>query len=192
MHVYDVIHRNNDLLKSPIFFLVTGDWAYVSYMRLYRLDQINKVIHYVILLILSKYGLILILFVTIFLHRVPIWWMTELFLKYSCLNQVNCVLLLTSLECSIFIEYNIWCCNRNVTTFLARNSFLCFNLLRFATIRFALNRMKWTNATEWTTTATCQAKDCSARHSAVGQNDSIFSWKMRMSNFLLLDIEVLL
>ena len=107
--------------KSPIFFPVTGDWAYVSYMRLYGLDQINSVIHHVILLILWNYGLILILFVTIFLHRVPMWWMNKLFLKHSCLNQVSCVLLLISLE------YQIWCCNFHFTTFLGgNNSFLSF------------------------------------------------------------------
>jgi len=51
-----------------------------------------------------------------------------------------------------------------------------------ATTRFALNRMESTDAPEFSTSATCGAKGCSARHSAVGQNDSIQSWKMRMSN----------
>jgi len=60
------------------------------------------------------------------------------------------------------------------------------------TTRFALNGMESTDATEWTTTATCRSKGCSARHSAVGQNDSIRAERCGCQTFLLHDIEVLI
>jgi len=115
------MHRKNDLLRPQIFFPVTGERFCQLHAILIRIEWSKLSKHHAILLILPNYGLIPIWSVTIFLHRVPMWWMNKLFLIHSCLNQITCVLLL------IPLEYKIWCCNLHFTTFLGgNNSFLSF------------------------------------------------------------------
>ena len=123
-----------------------------------------------ILLILRNYGWILILSLTFFsTNWMPIscmidWVAPDPFLFES--NYCTCDLLLISIECTM------WCCNLHFTTFLAESySFLAFvacdNSICFES-----------NGVDNDGDLLSERLLCSKFY----QNDSIRSWKMRMSN----------
>ena len=115
------MHRKNDLLRPQIFFPVTEERLCQLHATLIRIESSKLNNASCNIVDFTKLRFNPVWSVTVFLRRVPMWWMSKLFLIHSCLNQITCVLLLISLE------YKIWCCNLHFTTFLGgNNSFLSF------------------------------------------------------------------